>query len=243
MWQLPIARLLTAGVIAGILGVSGVFLTATVFQPEVSVSLEPSRGTILIGETFTVSLVVDSEVPTNVFKGVLQFDPNTLVVESIDYNTSIANLWAEAPWYSNGAGTINFIGGTTQNGGFVGTGTLITVTFKSTAVGEAKLHLSEVTIMKHDGIGNEVTLNKPIDALFAVSAESLSRHTLLQDEVDGPDIHVVRSTPHTDLNNDGTQTMADVSIFMSDFVTQNLRSDFSGDGQVDLDDVTFFPIL
>ncbi len=239
MWQVPMVQLLTASVIAGILGVSGFFLTATVFNPDVTIHLEPAHGTVLIGEEFKVSIIIDSHIPTNVFKGVLQFDPEKLSVTSIDYNTSIADLWAEAPWYSNGDGTISFIGGTTKPGGYVGSGTLITVTFASKTLGEATMQMNEVQVLKHDGLGTEVPLTEPIDAIFAVSEESLQSQTVQTSVTEESDIQIVRTIPNTDLNGDGKQSMTDISIFMSDYMSQNLRSDFSGDGKVDIKDLSF----
>ncbi len=239
MWQVPVVQLLTASVIAGILGVSSFILTASVFNPDVEMYLEPANGTVLVGEQFKVSLIVNSHIPTNVFKGVLQFDPEKLSVASIDYNTSIADLWAEEPWYSNGDGTISFIGGTTKPGGYIGSGTLITVTFASKALGEATMHMRDVQVLKHDGLGTEVPLDAPIDAIFAVGEESLQSKTVQSSVTEDSDIHIVRTIPNTDLNGDGKQSMADISIFMSDFMSQNLRSDFSGDGKVDIKDLSF----
>ena len=41
-----------------------------------------------------------------------------------------------------------------------------------------------------------------------------------------------------DLNDDGAQTIADVSIFMRHLATQNFRSDFNNDGVVNLVDAS-----
>ena len=239
MWPISVAQLLTASVIAGILGISSFILTATVLNPDVAIRLEPAHGTVLVGEQFKVSIIIDSNIPTNVFKGVLQFDPEKLSISSIDYNMSIADLWAEEPWYSNGDGTIGFIGGTTKPGGYTGSGTLITVTFDSKALGEATMHMSDVKILKHDGLGTEVALDEPIDAIFAVGEEALASQTVQSSVTKDSDIQIVRTIPNTDLNGDGKQSVADISIFMSDFISQNLRSDFSGDGKVDIKDLSF----
>lgn len=238
MWQFSLIQLLAASLIAGILGVSGFLLTATIFNSEVLVTLTPEYGTVVVGETFTVSIIVTSHTPTNVFKGILEFDTEKLAVSSIDYNTSIADLWAEEPWYNNGDGTISFIGGTTKPGGFVGSGALITVTFTSKATGDTTLSMSDMRVLKHDGSGTEASLPTPIDAIFTVSTSSTTE-TIFSSSLKGPDVQIVATKPHTDLNNDGKRTMADISIFMTDLITKNLRSDFSGDGKVTLDDLKF----
>jgi hypothetical protein len=239
MFNFPIARLLTAAAIAGIIGISGYLLGSDVITEEpVSVHIEPTHGTLAIGQAFSVQVVVEAHMPVNVFKGLLIFDPNKLSVASIEYNTSVANLWAEEPWYSNGDGTVNFTGGTTISGGFIGKGSLITITFNAKEAGDAHILMSEMRVLKHDGLGTEVPLPTPIDALFAVAPETLHEQTLLSSSLPGPTITVIPEAPSTDLNHDGKQTIADTSIFMVDFITKNRRSDFNQDGSVDLKDLS-----
>jgi len=238
MFNLPAAQLLMASIIAGILGVSGFFMSPLVFEKATTVRIEPAQGTVIAGETFTIEIVVDSSTPVNVFKGLLRFDDEKLEVKSIDYNTSIADLWAEEPWYSNGVGTVNFTGGTTRTGGFTGTGSLVTVTFITKSTGQAAIHMEEMQILAHDGLGTSVPVTVPIDAIFAISKEQLDFETRLETSIPGPTVTVIPAPPQTDLNNDGKQSLADTSIFMTDFFSQNLRSDFNKDEKVDLKDLS-----
>lgn len=238
MFNIPAAQLLLASVIAGIIGISGLLLGTTIISAPVSVVLEPPSGTRVVGETFVATLTIHSSVPVNVFRGLLVFDPNKLTVTAIDYNTSIADLWAEEPWYSNGDGTINFTGGTTASGGFVGEGTLITITFTAKSVGEAFVKMEEMKVIQHDGLGTEASLSTPIDALFAVEAPLLSEETVFNAPLEGPRVTVISEEKSTDLNGDGKQTMADTSIFMVDLVSKNLRSDLNGDGTINLKDLS-----
>jgi hypothetical protein len=159
-------------------------------------------------------------------------------VKSIDYNTSIADLWAEEPWYSNGTGTVNFTGGTTRTGGFTGTGSLVTITFSTKATGEATIHMEEMQILAHDGLGTSVPVTVPIDVIFAISKEQLDFETRLETSIPGPTLTVIPAPPQTDLNNDGKQSIADTSIFMTDLLKKNLRSDFNQDGTVNLKDLS-----
>jgi hypothetical protein len=238
MFNLPAAQFLLASIIAGIIGISGYFLGTVIISAPVSVLLEPTSGTRVVGETFVTTLSVESSTPVNVFKGLLVFDPEKLTVESIDYNTSVADLWAEEPWYSNGAGTINFTGGTTARGGFIGEGTLITITFTAKNPGEAVVKLADMRVLQHDGLGTEAPLTTPIEAIFAVQTETLAKETLFNATLEGPTVTVLPEYTNRDLNRDGKQTMADVSIFMSDLLSKNLRSDLNGDGTVNLEDLS-----
>ena len=237
MFNLPVAQLLMASLIAGIIGLSS-FIIAPQIGPEADMRLEPHSGLVKVDDTIKVSVIVSANVPVNVFKGLLRFNANTMYVSAIDYNTSIADLWAEEPWYSNGDGTINFIGGTTRSGGFTGEGSLITITFKAKTPGESRITMDEARILKHDGLGSEATLNTPIDALFAIESPTLGTETILATTVQGPTLTIVSETPDTDLNDDGKQSMADISIFMTDLISKNPRSDFNADGAVNLKDLS-----
>ena len=238
MFNIPALHLLTASIIAGLIGISGFLLGPTIIGPAANVRIEPTSGLAVVGETFVIQVIVTASVPVNVFKGLLVFDTEKLEVASIDYNTSIADLWAEEPWYSNGDGTINFIGGTTKAGGFIGEGSLLTVTFKTKQSGEAHVAMEEMRILQHDGLGTDITIEKPLDSIFAISSDSLEAQTVFETKLAGPTVSVVNEAPQTDLNGDGKQTIADTSIFMTDLLTQNNRSDFNEDGAVDLKDLS-----
>lgn len=238
MLNVPLVQLLTASVIAAVIGISGFFLGSAVISTPVNVTLEPKEGLLVVGETFTVRIIVEASLPVNVFKGLLTFNPEILTVTSIDYNTSIANLWAEEPWYSNGDGTINFIGGTTNPGGFVGKGSLITITFTAKNSGEAKITMTDMRVLQHDGLGTEAPLTSPIDALFAVAPTEIEKRTVFKNDFSGPVITIIPEVPNTDLNGDGANTMADISIFMTHLLSQDTRSDFNKDGSVDLKDLS-----
>lgn len=228
---------LVAGVIVAFFSfLSVAFISDT--QPHADMRIEPLSAIVRANERFTTRIVVSADVPVNVFKGELQFDHSKLRVESIDYNTSIADLWAEKPWYENGAGTINFIGGTTREGGFLGTGTLMTVTFVSTDLGPAILSIIDARILAHDGLGTDVSLEDPIDALFTVGDTRLAEETIAEPRPSPAAVAVVRDTKQTDLNGDGDQGIADLSIFMVGMVRGDEKLDFSGDGKVNLSDLS-----
>ncbi len=209
--------------------------------PMADMRIEPNGKTVVAGDSFTVSIIVESAVPVNVFAGELLFDTTTLEVTSIDYNTSIADLWAEEPWYSNGEGTLTFIGGTTRPGGFIGTDTLITVTFSAKTVGGGSFLISDATILQHDGLGSEATLAEPIDALFTITNDATSTTAVLENNLIqavrmGTPYNVVNALPSTDLNGDGKQTIADTSTLLLHLGSSDMRYDLNGDGVVNFTD-------
>lgn len=236
MWQFQFGRLMVAGVIAGV--VSASVLLASLSGSPSSMFVQPLHGTTTSGETFLVTIDVAATVPVNVFKGLMRFDASKLHIEKIDYNTSIADLWAEEPWYSNGDGTLSFIGGTTRPGGFQGEGSLISITFKSIAPGAATIRLENVRILQHDGLGTDARVAPPIDALFTVAPEVLDAQTVKTEISTDNDITILRVGQTTDLNSDGVQNIIDISIFMRHLTSQNTRSDFNGDGIVTTKDLS-----
>lgn len=224
--------------VAATAGVATVLFSSLLFNHQADMRLQPNSGTLVVDETLVVQVVVEAATPVNVFKGLLTFDPARLVIERIDYNTSIADLWAERPWYSNGAGTLNFIGGTTKPGGFTGTDTLITVTFRARQPGDAKITFADVRILKHDGLGSDANVATPIDSLFTVETVTPEDMTVLNKPTTIESVVVLPEAINTDLNGDGKLSFTDQSIFMVHLASQNPRSDFNKNGSVGIDDLS-----
>ncbi len=221
---------LLASALLGLLTTFGLYsLTDT--SSEAKMELTPTASVVSIGNTIDVSVTVTSEIPVNAFTGIITFDDTKLAVEKIDYNTSIADLWAEEPWYKNGNGTIHFAGGTTEKGGFTGSGSLLNVTFVAKETGDTTMSLQETAILKHDGFGTPADLATPIDNIFTITPKSQgAANTTL--------ITVRSETNRTDLNNDGKNNLADISLFLGYYATKDQQGDINGDGTVSLIDAS-----
>ncbi|MCD5382094.1 MAG: hypothetical protein LR017_02125 [Candidatus Pacebacteria bacterium] len=137
---------LIASAVVGFATILGFVVLPTDTQPVTAIRMEPTTIRVQSDNTFEIRIVVNAGEPTNVFAGELFFDHTVLRVASIDYNTSIAELWAETPWYSNGDGTLNFTRGTTKRGGFEGEGDLMTIRFTSIAEGEGVITMNTASI-------------------------------------------------------------------------------------------------
>lgn len=223
---------LVGALIAGALSAAVIMSTP---PAETTMTLTSESTRLRTGDTTTVAIAVRANTPVNVFSALLRFDHTKLQVERIDYNTSIADLWAEEPWYQNGDGTLGFAGGTTVPGGFTGEGTLITVTLRAREPGSAFLSLEDARILAHDGKGTDALTRMPLDVYLTVTeqAPAFSADTAALNTI------IIRDSNRSlDLNGDGLQTLADVSIFMRHLATQNLRSDFNGDNLVGATDLS-----
>ncbi len=228
--------LLGATVILAFLSFLGLVVVPERVETLVDMRIEPHTAIIEPDHTFIAKIVVSSPFPVNVFSGELSFNPQVLEVESIEYNTSIADLWAEKPWFENGAGTLNFIGGTTRQGGFIGVGELITIHFKAKQEGAGTLAIKDAHVLMHDGLGTFALMKEPIDAVFSVAPSAQDKNLIIESAI-GTHYTVIQKPPSTDLNGDGTHSIADISIFMLHLVGDDPRYDFNQDGRVNLKDL------
>lgn len=222
--------LLVAVAILGAVAITGFEMLPSAFPSEARMYIDPEAHTAVLGDTLVLTVRAESRVPVNVFAGDITFNKNVLQVQSIDYNTSIADLWAVKPWYENGAGTLTFGGGTTKHDGFIGNGPLVTITFKTIGTGDGAIHFKNVHILKHDGLGSDASVKDPIDSVLTVLPPAVPERT-------NTHIAVVRQVPSADLNGDGTVNVKDVSIFMLHLLGDDPRFDFNLDGTVDTDDL------
>ena len=224
---------LVASALIGLLTLTGLYILPSMLEPT-RMSIIPDSLTALAGTSFTDQIVVTSATPVNAFAGRLLFDPTILSVTKIGYNTSIADLWAEKPWYQSGAGTILFAGGSTHPGGFTGSGTLVTITFAALIPGDAKLRLEAIQILQHDGLGTEAAATDSINSLFTVTDTEKVIAPASQKAI----VSIISPTTSLDLNNDAKITISDMSIFMLYLATNDSRADFNLDGKVGTADLS-----
>jgi hypothetical protein len=228
-------QLLVANLIIGLLAVTGMYLLPN--SSGTNLSLIPTTFISKPGDTFSVQVLTTSDVPVNAFKGTVSFNEKVLSVESINYNTSLADLWAEEPWYQSGGGSISFAGGTTRPGGFTGTESLLTITFKSLNSGNGDLMLTDTQILMHDGLGTEAALTDYIDTLFVV-ASGTTEEAVVHKTESLTDVTVLDKLPQSDINSDGKVNMIDVSLFLVYLPTNNHKGDLNMDGKVNSADLS-----
>ena len=232
--QLLTGRLLVGSVVLALIGFYTAFVKTDVSTAEMRL-VTASTITTFPNE-FTLTVEVESPIPVNAFAGIVEYDAAQVEVVSIDYNTSIADLWVEEPWYSAGAGTISFAGGTTKPGAFSGTGTLLTVTWRPLKTGQVSISLANAEIYIHDGLGTEAAVPETLDTLFTVESIETRAATVASNQ-DTKSVAVVPEEVNFDLNNDNKVSFADISIFMLNLFGTNLRYDFNQDGAANRTDL------
>lgn len=118
----------------------------------------PSSGSYSVGKTISVRVIVNSSGQSiNAVAGAVTFSNDTLTLTGISKSGSIITLWAQEPTYSNSSGTASFQG-VTLNGYNGSSGTVVTLTFKAKAEGDATVSLSSAnsSVLLNDGQGTNV---------------------------------------------------------------------------------------
>src|SRR3989339_1853931 len=135
---------------------TAVFLLAFSAQAA-SIYTYPTTGTYQLGGTFSLSVHVSSpNEAINAISGTISFPNDKLEVTSLSKNGSIISLWPQEQGFSNTNGIVNFEG-IVLNPGYTGSaGKILTINFKTKAVGIANIKFSSGSVLANDGQGTNV---------------------------------------------------------------------------------------
>lgn len=130
------------------------FFTQTVFAAELKLS--PSQGSYKVGDTIKVRIVLSSPSESaNAISGKLSFSKEILSLTSVSKTNSLIGLWAVNPNFSNANGSIDMEGIILT--GYAGTnGTVLSLSFKAKAVGDANIKFTSSSILANDGQGTNI---------------------------------------------------------------------------------------
>jgi len=132
------------------------------------VQMAPASGSYQSGETFTVTVEAAPEgEDINAVEADLSFDSSRLSVVSLSKSGSVFSLWTTEPEFSNSAGTITFGGGSPTP--FSSPSTLLTITFRANAEGDAPVSVSSASALAADGQGTDV-YSGSVDANYSIAA-------------------------------------------------------------------------
>ncbi len=135
--------------------------------------LAPSMGSYSAGDTFSVSVKVNTEGKAiNTAEATLTFDPSRLKVKSISKTGSIFTLWVEEPVFSNSDGMISFAGGKPSPGYTGSSGKLLSITFKGLTSGEADVNFSSASVLADDGRGTNI-LSSLISGSYTITTKEI----------------------------------------------------------------------
>jgi len=140
----------------------GAACSFVVFVHEASAAvrlfLDPDRVAVGVGETLSVSVVLDTGgTNINLVDAELVFPPDKLEAVSVSSDGSVVKIWTDTPLYDNRAGRVSFQGGTPNPGINTRNGVVTTVAFRARAAGEAVVRISDQSrVFLNDGFGTSV---------------------------------------------------------------------------------------
>jgi len=123
-----------------------------------SLYLSPKNGTFFVGDTFDISVFVNTEENSiNTVEVDLKFPPDLLQVTSPAAGNSFISIWADQPFYSNKDGLVNLKGGIPSPGINTSAGLVSTIKFRAKAPGVATVFfLDSSKILLADGKGTNI---------------------------------------------------------------------------------------
>lgn len=132
------------------------------------------KQSFAIGDEFTADIRMDTEnVGVNAAQGTISFSPTVLSVSKVDRSSSVFNFWLQEPAFSNNAGTIAFLGGSTS--GFTGASLeTFKITFKVTGIGSSTITFTDGAITASDGSGTNVMRGTAGVSISAVSKGTIT---------------------------------------------------------------------
>jgi len=121
------------------------------------VILEGSSATVTVGDVISVTMLLDTELQKiNAAEADVVFPEDFLQFIGVRDSDSVLNFWVSEPSYK-GNGVVHFSGITP--GGFVAPkANLIELLFKVIEVGEGEVHISNASVLLHDGLGTRASL-------------------------------------------------------------------------------------
>lgn len=123
-----------------------------------SLSLSPNQGSFVVGNTFDVSIFVNTNGnDINTVEVNLKFSSDTLQIVSPSTGQSFISVWVTQPTFSNEEGTIHFAGGLPSPGINTTAGLVSTITFRAKAPGAGTIEiLPSSKILLNDGKGTNI---------------------------------------------------------------------------------------
>lgn len=130
------------------------------------VYFDPQLTTYKVGDSFTVSVVLDTEgQPINAVE-INILAPELLKIKNISKRGSVIQLWVSEPSFSGKV--INLTGGI-PGGTTTSKGTIAKITFEAAAVGEGNIvFLSNSSILINDGLGTKLDITTVGGPVFQI---------------------------------------------------------------------------
>ncbi len=126
-------------------------------KEKIAVFFSPANQTVIEGSTFVVSVFVNTRQRSiNAMDLTILFPPDKVTIVKPSTGTSLIQLWAEPPSYSNTKGVAR-LSGVIPNGVTTQSGLITAITFQAIATGDVTINILPTSkILANDGLGTEL---------------------------------------------------------------------------------------
>lgn len=206
----------------------------TLTGKDALVFLSPEASDVLAtGATTSLDIKINADTPINALGATLTVPPEYLEIVGISKAKSFLSLWTEETSISEDTGEIHFSGGTVERGGFIGVGTVLTITVRAKKSGSATIRFSNTELFAHDGTGGAVP-NEARELTLLI----IDRAPLASGE-QSIEIGGQAEKSNADFNEDGSISLADMSILAIHLMQPyNPRYDLDKSGTLGLADLS-----
>lgn len=136
-------------------------------------AVTPATGTYVVGQSVTVTVRINTASKSiNAGEGVVDWTANTLQFVSVSSSGSIFKYWPLDP-VVRGTSSVVFSGGLPSPGYAGSSGTILRVSFKAKAAGQATVSITGGKILANDGLGTDVYTGQSA-ASFTINAATAS---------------------------------------------------------------------
>lgn len=121
-----------------------------------------------VGQTFPVSVFVSTAggESINAVSANISFNPDQLKIVSISKASSVINVWASEPTFSNQSGSADFEG-IVLNPGYIGqNGSVATINFKAISSGMTTVSFGQASVLADDGAGTNVLTSAAPESIY-----------------------------------------------------------------------------
>jgi len=189
-------------------------------DPEEMCIVPEDNTYVEIGETVTLHVLAQADEPINVIGAEVVAPEDYIRLISVHKDDSIIDLWSEEPTIESGQ-KVSFSGGVVQEGGFTGTGIVLTLTAQMLKEGRASIEFTDARMLAHDGTGRDIGCGRT-PLTFSIRPKEYPSPDVNDDmAVNFFDFGLVSARlfwtyeRSYDLNLDGRITLSDLGIILS----------------------------
>jgi hypothetical protein len=186
-----------------------------------------------VDDTVDIDINLNAHLPINALGVTVKYPKDIIELVAISKKKSFLDLWTEDTVIKEGSGELHFSGGTTKNGGMLGTSTVLSLSMKAKKAGDATLTIENLEVLAADGKGTVLDTDSR-SITYAISAKPPAPPTATS-----PATSVPAPPQSADFNADGKVTLIDMSILIIKMMSlYDPRYDLNVDGAVNFSDLS-----